>query len=219
MHSFSAARKSNDNVRMSRIRCPRCARPATHCLCATIPRLPSRTRVVILQHPDEARHPLNTARLAALALQAASLRQGTAFGPSDWEVPGLPSWLLFPGPQARVLEPGAPGMEGGVLVVPDASWRKARGLLHRSPALAALPRVMLPPGLPARYRIRHADEAGALSTLEAIAHALDLIEAPASFGAMLQPLDAMVQAQIDAMGPERYRRHHVLRQGTRTKPG
>ncbi|MGV8228503.1 DTW domain-containing protein, partial [Pseudomonas aeruginosa] len=38
---------------MPRIRCERCARPASHCLCALIPSLPSRTRVLVLQHPSE----------------------------------------------------------------------------------------------------------------------------------------------------------------------
>ena len=61
---------------MSRARCERCARPLNHCLCHLIPQLPSRTRVLILQHPDEVGHALNTARLAALGLENAELRVG-----------------------------------------------------------------------------------------------------------------------------------------------
>uniref|UniRef100_UPI000F01DF4F DTW domain-containing protein n=1 Tax=Pseudomonas viridiflava TaxID=33069 RepID=UPI000F01DF4F len=53
---------------MSRVCCERCQRPASHCLCALIPRLDSRTRVLVLQHPSEVNHALNTARLAALGL-------------------------------------------------------------------------------------------------------------------------------------------------------
>jgi DTW domain-containing protein YfiP len=51
---------------MSRIQCPRCLRPQSHCLCPLIPSLDSRTRVLLLQHPSEVNHALNTARLAAL---------------------------------------------------------------------------------------------------------------------------------------------------------
>ncbi|MCH4590630.1 hypothetical protein L7A49_33155, partial [Achromobacter xylosoxidans] len=43
----------------------------------------------------------------------------------------------------------------------------ARKLLHINPQLAALPRVMLPAGLTSRYRVRHADIPGALSTIVA----------------------------------------------------
>ena len=53
---------------MSRSQCPRCLRPESHCLCALIPQLDSRTRVLLLQHPSEVNHALNTARLAALGL-------------------------------------------------------------------------------------------------------------------------------------------------------
>ncbi len=64
---------------MSRIRCERCARPASHCLCALIPSLPSRTRVLVLQHPSEVGHALNTAGLAVLGLRTAELRVGERF--------------------------------------------------------------------------------------------------------------------------------------------
>ena len=64
---------------MSRIQCPRCLRPQTHCLCPLIPSLDSRTRVLLLQHPSEVNHALNTARLAALGLNRAELIVGEVF--------------------------------------------------------------------------------------------------------------------------------------------
>ena len=63
---------------MFRSVCLRCKRPESHCLCASIPALAPRTRVVVLQHPSEARHPLNTARLAVLGLAGARLLVGSA---------------------------------------------------------------------------------------------------------------------------------------------
>ena len=45
-----------------RARCERCLRPQSHCLCALIPQLDSRTRVLVLQHPGEVSHALNTGR-------------------------------------------------------------------------------------------------------------------------------------------------------------
>ena len=64
---------------MPRPQCPGCKRPLDHCLCALIPSLPSRTRVLILQHPSEASHALNTARLAAAGLGNAQLLVGEVF--------------------------------------------------------------------------------------------------------------------------------------------
>jgi len=203
---------------MSRLACSRCLRPAGHCLCPLIPALASRTRVLILQHPAESRHALNTGRLAALALSPAELRVGTIFDPRDWSVPGRQAYLLFPGPQAHVLGEGpAPRPERCTLVVPDATWRHARALLHANPALAALPRLALRADGPGAYRVRHAREPGALATVEAIAQALQALEAPARFDAMLRPFHALVEAQIAAMGPERYARDHERRDGSRAR--
>ena len=83
---------------MSRAQCARCLRPETHCLCALIPQLDSRTRVLILQHPSEVNHALNTARLAALGLNNAELIVGEVFD-------DLPALLNPPGYQARLLFP------------------------------------------------------------------------------------------------------------------
>ncbi|MGE8359017.1 tRNA-uridine aminocarboxypropyltransferase [Pseudomonas sp.] len=197
---------------MPRPRCPRCCRPQVHCLCALIPHLPSRTRVLILQHPSEVDHALNTARLAALGLANAELRVGETFDdlPTWLAQPGYRAHLLFPGDDAQVLPAAGGGDEGEamLLVVPDGTWRKARKLLHCNPALAALLRVTLAPGLTSRYRLRKAPEPGALSTLEAVVAALNLIEAPATFDALLAPFEALIEGQIAAMGEDTYRRNH-----------
>src|SRR5690606_22289904 len=129
---------------MPRPTCSRCQRPLSHCLCSLIPDLDSRTRVLILQHPGEASHALNTARLAALGLRNAELRVGEVFDelPQLLAQPDLRACLLFPG-EAAALSVYAPDDKPLLLVVPDGTWRKARKLLHLNPVLAALPRVSL----------------------------------------------------------------------------
>lgn len=198
---------------MSRPRCSRCKRPASHCLCALIPDLSSRTEILVLQHPDEVDHALNTANLAVLGLRNATLQVGEVFE-------SLPQWLSQPGYRTRLLFPGddaqpltcTAGEEDGRpvrLVVPDGTWRKARKLLHLNPALAALPRVTLTDMAPSRYRLRKAPMEGSLSTLEAIVAALDVLEAPADYQALLKPFDALIEGQIAAMGEETFRRNHL----------
>jgi DTW domain-containing protein YfiP len=168
--------------------------------------------VLILQHPSEVRHALNTARLAALGLSNAELRVAEVFEdmPALLAQPGYRACLLFPGEQAQPLPQFATQLDGlpTLLVVPDGSWRKARKLLHCNPLLAALPRVTLAAGLQSRYRLRKAPMPGALSNLEAIVSALDILEAPAQFAALLKPFEALIEGQIKAMGEETFQRNH-----------
>ncbi len=81
-------------------------------------------------------------------------------------------------------------------------------MLHLNPLLAALPRVSLRDVPATRYRLRKAPGPDALSTLEAIVHALQALEAPASYEALLKPFDALIEGQIQAMGSETYQRNH-----------
>ena len=196
---------------MSRPRCGRCLRPLAHCLCPLIPCLDSRTRVIVLQHPSETSHALNTARLAALGLVNAELRIGEVF--DDLEAllatPGYRPVLLFPGEGAEVLQ--AYGHDDHLpllLIVPDGTWRKARKMLYLNPLLEALPRVTLGDVSPSRYRLRKAPEPGALSTLEAVVQALNVLEAPTGFDALLRPFEALIEGQIEAMGAETFQRNH-----------
>lgn len=192
---------------MSRPRCSRCQRPLSLCLCALIPTLDSRTRVLVLQHSSEASHALNTARLAVLGLRNAQLQVGECF--EDDSDGNEPSYLLFPGEGAVPISTLAAIERPIRLIVPDGTWRKARKILHVNPWVAALPRVALPDGLTSRYRLRKAPMPGALSTIEAIVAALNILEGPSRFDELLRPFDALIEGQIGAMGQEVYRRNHV----------
>jgi len=192
---------------MSRPQCPSCQRPLSHCLCSLFPSLASRTQVLILQHPSESGHALNTARLVARGLSTAELRVGELFG--DLPDDGIRNYLLFPGEDDVPLASLAASAEPVRLIVPDGTWRKARKLLHLNPGLASLPRVALPEGLVSRYRLRKAPMPGALSTLEAVVTALNTLEGEGRFDALLRPFEALIEAQIEAMGAEVYQRNHA----------
>lgn len=197
---------------MSRPRCERCLRPLTHCLCALIPHLHSRHRVLLLQHFSESSHALNTARLAALGLANAQLAVGEVFSElADWlAMPDYRPVLLFPGEAAVALADtgSAEDPRPLLLVVPDATWRKARKLLYLNPALQALPRVTLSGGGVSRYRVRKAPTAEALSTIEAVVQALNELEGEGRFDALLRPFEALIEGQIRAMGEETFARNH-----------
>lgn len=149
------------------------------CLCAEIVPLVLGTRVLVIRSAREAPQPTNTGRLVPLALaNAALLARGRGAEPLEHEElaePGRRALLLCPGSGSRELardEDPRPV----TLVVPDGTWRKARRMAAREPALARLERVHLPAGPPSRYRLRaHPDEA-CLATFEAVARALGILE-------------------------------------------
>jgi DTW domain-containing protein YfiP len=127
---------------------------------------------------------------------------------------GYQACVLFPADDAQPLEAylreGCEGESASMLlVVPDGTWRKARKLLHLNPLLAALPRVTLAHTEPSRYRLRKAPGPGALSTVEAIVQALQTLEAPKTFEALLRPFEALIDGQIAAMGEDTYQRNHL----------
>ena len=174
---------------MPRAVCPRCERPASTCLCATLPAaLAHRTELLILQHPAEAGHAKNTAALLTLGLQSARLVRGEVF---DAALAGPGSALLYPGASEA-----GPATEVRRLILLDGSWRQSRRLLAANPWLAALPRLGLPE-LPSRYAIRRAHRPGQLSTLEAGLHALALLEGdPARFEPLWAAFEVFVQAGL-----------------------
>jgi DTW domain-containing protein YfiP len=183
--------------------CARCRRPERVCYCAALPELPTRTRVVILQHPRERDMPIGTARMAALSLPGAELYVGVRWSEhpalaAALADPARPPILLYPGPGARdVLADPPPAPV--TLVVVDGTWSQAKVVVRDNPVLRALPRYAFAAPEPSEYRIRREPRAEYCSTIEALMHVLGALEGePARFRAMLGPLRAMVDAQLAA---------------------
>lgn len=182
--------------------CERCLRPAKVCVCGRLPSLAPRTRVLILQHPRERRVAIGTAAMAARCLAGASVVVGTSVDAHPTVAAALAdptrrAVLLWPGPDA-VDVAAAPPTDPVTLVVVDGTWSTAKKLLTLNPAIAALPRYRIAPAQPSEYRIRREPRAECLSTLEAIANALGVLEGdPAPYRAMLTPFRAMVDTQLD----------------------
>ncbi len=182
--------------------CAVCRQPLVRCVCAVLPRVATRTRVVIVQHPRERHHPFGTAALAARALTRAELviawRRDQALPLPD---PAGRTWLLFPGPGSIPIDAALATGRPDTLVAVDGTWHTAPSLLARHGALAALPRVHLAPTCPGRYRIRAEPAPHCLSTLESLVSALTAIEPETEgLGALLAAFDAMVEGQLALLG-------------------
>ncbi len=198
-----------------RLDCPRCRRPRVACYCAHVREIPTRTRVVVLQHPRERHKAIGTARIAAACLPSAEILVGLEFEQDEraralLADPAAPAVLLYPSPEARDLKLDPP--RGPVtLVVLDGTWNQARSLLRHNPWLESLPKVAFSPEKPSEYRIRREPREDYVSTLEAMVHALGALEDgdPERFQALMAPFRAMVDVQVayaSRIGEPRWRR-------------
>lgn len=194
--------------------CWRCRRPRRVCWCDAVLPVASRTHVVFLQHPREAKVPVSTCRMAHLSLPNSELHVGiSAVGnPRLEEVcrqPGVA--LLFP--SADATDVGRLSQPPSTLVVVDGTWSNAKKIAERCPLLSTLPRVSFTPERPGAYRIRREPAEHCLSTIEAVAYVLERLEdAPGRFVPVLGAFDAMVERQLGFLASnERRTRHRFTR--------
>jgi DTW domain-containing protein YfiP len=179
-----------------------------------LPRLETRTRVVILQHPREARLAICSAWLCHAALPGSELIQGVRLdGHSRVATllaePG--TWLLFPGEGATPASAQVSAPPRTLLVI-DSTWPQAVKLLRQNPLVASLPRLAIEAGAAAESgygRLRREPGPGHLATIDAVAEALGALEGdPARFAPMRAAFRVAVERQLAcAGGPRRTPRH------------
>ncbi len=160
-------------------RCRLCRMHETLCLCALVPRLETRTRVVLVIHRYEARKPTNSGLLGARCLVNSEVvvRGGVSEAqPRFAEDVERQPLLLFPHENAVPIGDYASSSRPVTLIVPDGTWRQASKVPHRLPGLRGVPFVSLPPDGPSIYRLRGERHAGRLATLEAMARALGILD-------------------------------------------
>ncbi|MEW5741747.1 MAG: tRNA-uridine aminocarboxypropyltransferase [Myxococcota bacterium] len=204
--------------------CLRCRRPRSVCWCHALTPVESKTRVVFIQHPREARVPVSTCRMAHLSLPNSELHVGLKAegSPRLQEICAQPGTaVLFPSETATDVD--AIASPPAHLVVVDGTWSNAKKVVEKCPVLSRLPRLRFQPERPGNYRIRKEPAEHCLATIEAVAHVLERLEkAPGKFTPMLSVFDAMVERQlgfIAANGRQtRHQRKARLRNSVRADP-
>lgn len=161
----------------------------------------NRTGITIIQHPRERRHPLGTARFAALGLQGVRLLVDIE-GRFRGEVApvGFPerTGILYPSPHATPLPAAGAADAPEHLLVIDGTWHQAKTLYRDMAWLRTYPHYVLNPEAPSRYRIRREPELSYISTLEALLLAITQLEPElAGVDRLLHAFDAMIDQQID----------------------
>jgi DTW domain-containing protein YfiP len=171
------------------------------CICGLLPRIATRTRVVLVLHQLELNKPTNTGVVAARCLENSAMvyrgrapDQAGSAPPGPIVTDGAQGVVLFPHPEATPLADWR-GRDV-VLVVPDGTWSQAASTRRRLPELAALPCVSLPPPAHDVDRLRAPPRPGRMATLEAVAVALGILEGPAVEEALMRVYRTMTDRTL-----------------------
>lgn len=156
---------------MNRLPCPQCKNVQARCICSFVEPATLPFELIILQHPLESKHAKNTGRLLQLCTQG-HIILGEQFDQAQLQ--NLMSnadnpALLFPSSadcQAQILTGTEPVFDQ--LWIIDATWKKAKKMMHLNPVLDRLNRIEIV-GIDNAWQLRSAPSAQALSTIESVA--------------------------------------------------
>ncbi len=189
------------------LRCPRCRLHTDLCACDVLVPLDVATELIVVAHRKEVRKPTSTGRLAVMCVERARLCRRGLHGTSDDPVTWAPErtpLLLFPSRNAVPLDAWKAAQPAGAppvtLIVPDGTWAQAKRVRYRVPGLDHITAVKLPDVEASGPRLRQPDRAGRLATLEAIAHALGILEGPAAQAHLLRAFRTVVERALWSNG-------------------
>lgn len=172
--------------------CLACRLRRAECVCAHAPRLGILTRLIVIIHSKEWRKTTNTGHFARLAIQNAEVRlHGSphqTVSSAGIESASASTLVLFPGRGASPLNHDyiAALPRPLTLLVPDGNWNQAKHMMRRVPMLClARPVRLAGPGLDL-HGLRHNSCPDRMSTFEAIAQALGILEGEETEDRLLQ---------------------------------
>ncbi len=171
--------------------CPACRLPGWLCVCEHAPRVAPHTPLMLVVHVNDLGRTSNTVRLLTLAVRDATLvPHGVYPAPADpaaYLPAGVTPVVLFPGHGAEPLTPElvAALPSPPALVVPDGNWKQASRMVKRLPLLAGAVKVALPDRAFAGLALRRNQAGHHMSTYEAVAQALGVLEGEAVAGWLL----------------------------------
>lgn len=192
-----------DRKRKTSDPCPTCLLHRERCICALIPKLDLKTKVSLIIHAKELKRTTNTGRLALHALlNSEMIVRGDGREKRDLShllSPEFESYVLYPSADAIDVESLKPRTRVQ-LIVSDGNWRQAGKINTRHPELKHLPRIKIGRENMARHHLRKEHFREGLSTLEAIALVMAVIEGEAVGQGLMALYQAKLQATLKGRG-------------------
>lgn len=193
-------------LRKTKNPCARCGLNPDLCICDLIPILNLKTRILLVVHAKELKRTTNTGKLALEALPNHVMKiRGIKDEPldlTDQLSENFESLLYYPSEGAVELNQQFMSSitKPVQLIVPDGNWRQASKVHIRHQELKHLPRVMIKEKNTAHHHLRIETTSYGMSTLEAIAKALGVIEGPSVEAALIKLYQAKLQNTLKGRG-------------------
>ncbi len=187
-------------------KCPRCKVNIEFCFCAAMEMVETTTAVDIIMHYKELALTSNSANLAPLSLSNARVHvrglEGQRLDVSSIFRPGYTPIYLFPLENSRPLTTEAiADLKLPIqLILPDGSWRQARKVIDREKILQTIPCFSLRNMPLSQYKLRREHFADGMSTFEAMAHALTVIEGQEKTAPLFRNFTIMVDQNLKERG-------------------
>jgi DTW domain-containing protein YfiP len=173
------------------------------CICAQIPRLNLQTKLSLIIHHKELKRTTNSGRLAVAALaNSAMIVRGESRERLDLSsllLPEYETYVLYPAVDAmdiHEIQPKKPVH----LIVADGNWRQASKVHQRHQELRDLPRVKVRSASQRQYHLRQEHFPDGLSTLEAIALTMGVLEGEEARASLLNLYHAKLKATLEGRG-------------------
>lgn len=186
--------------------CPGCFLHLDLCICTDIEILDLKTKLTLIVHYKELKKTTNTGRLAIKSLLNSEMRiRGEIGKPSDLSdliSDQYQSLLFYPSKDAVELNQNLikTFTKPIHLLVPDGSWRQASKVHTRHQELSSVPRVMIKDLNLATQHLRRENSPEGMSTLEAIAKAMRVIEGEEVFEALFKIYQAKLKNTLIGRG-------------------
>lgn len=187
-------------------RCKKCRMLDSHCICSYLIGSDNQTPITILMHHRETLTTTNTGRIAHFLLNNSSIHyRGLIESPLkaiDVLQRGYTPLYLYPSEESVVLTQELAQSLGNrvQLIIPDGSWRQAKRVARREPFLKDVKHVRLSDATSGIFFLRRKIKEEGVSTIEAIARALGVIESSELQQNLENVFKIMVEKTLETRG-------------------
>ena len=199
-------------IKNTRIKCYKCKRPSSSCICKHINPFQTKTRFIILMHPKEYKKEKNgTGHMTKLQLENSEIIVGVDFTNNERVNEILTkdnscSFLLYPGKDTFNLSIRKSseiisfiGNNPNIFIL-DGTWPCARKMLKLSKNLQKLKRVSFDNKIKSKFILKQQPDSLCLSTIESVYTVLNLLKKgdleQCETKGFLIPFEKMIEYQL-----------------------